>query len=134
MERDREAVSPRGAGQPLAHYSPAIIHDGTIFCSGVLGIDPVTGELAPGGVREQTIRAIRNLAVVLEEAGSGLDRLLKVTCYLEHREDFEEFNRTYAELIPAPPPARATVSVRLVVPDSRIEIEAIAATGQLALR
>lgn len=124
---DREVITSASAGRPLAHYSPAVVHEEVVYCSGVLGTNPETDQLVTGGVEEQTIQAIKNLEAVLREAGSGLDCLLKVTCYLADRGDFGAFDAVYSRLIPAPPPARVTVASSLVVPDSKIEIDAVAA-------
>ena len=122
----RVAISP-AAQPPLAHYSPAVVSDAVVYCSGVLGTDPDSGELVAGGTYEQTRRALRNLERLLDEAGSTLANVMRMTCFLSTSGSFADFERAYAELVPTPPPARATVSVQLVVPGALIEIEATAA-------
>lgn len=123
----RVVVSGKETGEPLAHYSPAIVHGQSVYCSGALGTDPRSGELVAGGIEAQTRQALHNLAIVLTHAGSDLAELVKVTCYLARAEDFPGFDATYRTVVPHPPPARATIGVTLMVDGALVEIEAIAA-------
>ena len=97
--------------------------------SGVLGTDPGTGELVPGGTYAQTRQALRNLEAVLRAASSSLAQVLGMTCFLARPETFEEFERAYREIVPSPPPARATVGAELVVVGAMVEIQATAIAG-----
>lgn len=126
----RRAVSSGGAAAPLAHYSPAIVSGRTVYCSGSLGTDLRSGEIVPGGIEAQTRQALMNLDAILTEAGSGLAAVLKMTCYLARTEDFPGFDRAYRELVPSPPPARATVRADLMVDGALLEIEAIATVAE----
>ena len=109
-----------------APYSQAIAAGGFVFVSGQLGLTPA-GEMVGGGVEEQTEQAFANLAAILEEAGSGLDRLVKTTVYLVDLGDFAAMNDVYARHVGDQPPARATVEVAVLPSGARVEIEAIAA-------
>ncbi len=101
---------------------------GLVFCSGQIAIDPATGELVPGGVEEQTRQVLGNLARVLAAAGSGLDRALRLTVYLQDMNDFPRMNAVYATFFSdEAPPARATVEVGRLPKDARVEIDCIAA-------
>lgn len=123
----RVVVSGKETGEPLAHYSPAIVHGQSVYCSGALGTDPQSGALVPGGIEAQTRQALRNLETVLTLAGSSLAELVKVTCYLARADDFPGFDAAYRNVVPDPPPARATVGVTLMVEGALVELEAIAA-------
>ena len=122
----RHAVSSDRAPAALGPYSQAIVAGGFVFCSGTAGIDPATG--APGdGIEAQTELALRNLAAILESAGSSMDDLVKVTIFYADVADFGRLNEVYARHMPDPPPARsAPANVRL--PHGLlISIDAIAA-------
>ncbi len=103
---DRRAVSTDGAPEALGPYSQAIVAGGFVFCSGTVGIDPATGA-APEGIEAQTEQALRNLAAVLEAAGSSLQQLVKTTIFYKDVADFPLLNAVYARHMPDPPPARS---------------------------
>lgn len=109
-----------------APYSQAIRCGDLVFVAGQLGLSPETGELVGAGIAEQTEQALRNLAAILEEAGSGLHQLVKTTVFLVHLADFPEMNEVYARYVGDRPPARSTVGVAQLPAGARIEIEAIA--------
>jgi 2-iminobutanoate/2-iminopropanoate deaminase len=122
---DRRAIATDrapGAGGP---YSQAIVAGELVFCAGQLGTDPATGDFAAPDVAGQTEQVLANLAAVLEAAGSGLDRLVKVTAFLADIGDFEAFNEVYARVMPQPYPARSTFAVKDLPRAARVEIEAI---------
>ena len=102
----RQAISSDQAPAALGPYSQAVVAGGLVFCSGTAGIDPATGT-APDGIEAQTDQALRNLAVVLEAAGSSMAHLVKTTVFYSHVGDFAKLNETYARHMPDPPPARS---------------------------
>ena len=116
----------------IGPYSQAICLDpgegGLVFASGQIALDPETGELVEGDVAAQVERVMQNLAAVLEAAGSGLDRMVKVTIFLADMSDFGVVNEVYGRYVGDPPPARATVEVSRLPRDVAVEIEAIART------
>lgn len=114
------------APKAIGPYSQAIVAGGLVFCSGQVPIDPATGELVPGGIEEQTHRSLSNLKAVLEAAGSGLDRVLKTTVFLQNMGDFAAMNAVYATYFPDNPPARSTVEVARLPRNALVEIECIA--------
>jgi 2-iminobutanoate/2-iminopropanoate deaminase len=124
----RQAISTTTAPAAVGPYSQAIVSGDLIFCSGQLGIDPVTGELADG-VEAQAERALRNLAAVLDAAGASLNDIVKTTIFLADIDDFAAINAIYARSMPDPPPARSTFAVGALPKGGRIEIEAIARRG-----
>jgi 2-iminobutanoate/2-iminopropanoate deaminase len=109
-----------------APYSQAIRYGDLVFVAGQLGLSPETGELVGTGIAEQTEQALRNLAAILEEAGSGLHKLVKTTVFLVHLADFPEMNEVYARYVGDRPPARSTVGIAQLPAGARVEIEAIA--------
>ncbi len=121
----RQAISTTGAPGAIGPYSQAIATDGFVFCSGQLGLDPETGELADG-VQAQADRALRNLGAVLDAAGLTLADVVKTTIFLADIADFAVVNEVYGRYMPDPPPARSTVQVAALPKAGRVEIEAIA--------
>jgi 2-iminobutanoate/2-iminopropanoate deaminase len=124
----REAISTSGAPGAIGPYSQAIAAGGLLFCSGQLGLDPATGELADG-VEAQAERSLRNLMAVLDAAGLGPADVAKTTVFLADMADFATVNAVYARFFPDPPPARSTVQVAALPKAGRVEIEAVAVRG-----
>ncbi len=106
---EREVISTGKAPKAVGPYSQAIRAGDFIFCSGQGAFDPATGRLVDVGIKEQTRQVLRNLQTVLETAGSGLDRVVKVTVFLSDWKYFKEMNEAYAEFFKSNPPARSTV-------------------------
>lgn len=125
----REAISTESAPAAAGPYSQAIRAGDLVFTAGQLGLDPTTGEFAAADVGGQAERALRNLEAILTAAGSGLDRLVKVTVYLADIADWPPVNEVYARLVPEPFPARSAFAVRDLPKGARVEIEAIATAG-----
>ena len=121
----RQAVSSSSAPAAIGPYSQAIVSEGTVYCSGQIGLDPATGELADG-LEAQVERALRNLSAVLDAAGVTLADVVKTTIFLTDMGDFSAVNAVYATAMPEPPPARSTVAVAGLPKGALVEIEAIA--------
>jgi 2-iminobutanoate/2-iminopropanoate deaminase len=124
---DKNAVRTEKAPAPFqgAPYSQAIRAGDYVFVSGQLGLEPGDTEIS-GGIAEQTEQIFRNLAAILEEAGSGLGRLVKTTVFLTDLGDFQAMNEVYARHVGEVPPARATVEVSALPSGAKVEIEAVA--------
>jgi 2-iminobutanoate/2-iminopropanoate deaminase len=129
--QSRQAVHTERAPAPVggAPYSQAIISGDLVFASGQVPLDPATGALVDGGVSEQTEQALRNVQSVLEEAGSGLDRVLKTTVFLTDLGSFGAMNEVYARHFTAPYPARSTIEVSALPAGAAVEIECTAVRG-----
>ena len=121
----RQAISTSSAPAAIGPYSQAIASGDLVFCSGQLGLDPSTGEMAEG-VEAQAERALRNLAAVLDAAGCSWSDVVKTTVYLADINDFGAVNGVYARFMADPPPARSTFAVGDLPKGGRVEIDAIA--------
>lgn len=122
----RRAIRTENAAGAIAAYSQGMAGAGLVYTAGMLGVDPVSGELVPGGAGAQTARAIANLSAVLDAAGSSLDRVLKTTVFLVDMADFPAMNEAYAAAFPEPYPARSAFAVAALPRDGRVEIECVA--------
>lgn len=125
---NRKAISTDAAPGAAGPYSQAIRVGDLVFTAGQLGTDPATGEMADG-VGAQADRALRNLEAILHAAGSGLDRLVKVTVFLVDIGDWPAVNEVYAAIVPEPYPARSAFAVKALPRGALVEIEAVAAVG-----
>lgn len=117
------------APKPAGHYSQAVVHGGLVFVAGQLPFDPDRPGVIPEGIEAQTERAMRNVAAILEAAGSGLPRLLSVTVYLSDLSLWGRVNETYARLLGDHRPARAVVPTAPLHFGALLEISAVAAAG-----
>lgn len=126
----REIIKTESAPAAIGPYSQAVRAGGFVFASGQIPLDPNTGSMVAGGVAEQTEQVMRNLGALLEAAGTGLDRVVKTTVFLADMNDFSEMNEVYGRYFKESPPARATVQAARLPRDARVEIEAIALSGE----
>jgi 2-iminobutanoate/2-iminopropanoate deaminase len=115
------------APKPKGPYSQAIIHNGLLYLSGQIPVDPATGQLVRGTVEEETGAVLNNIRIIAGEAGAGLEDVLKVTCYLSDMDDFARFNDVYRKFFQDDPPARTTIQAGKLPLDVQIEIDAIVA-------
>lgn len=122
----KERIQTDSAPQAIGPYSQAIKANGLVFISGQIAIDPKTGQFIAGGIAEQTEQVLKNLAAVLEAAGSGLPSVLKTTVFLADMEEFATMNEIYGRFFTDEPPARSTVQAARLPRDARVEIDAIA--------
>jgi 2-iminobutanoate/2-iminopropanoate deaminase len=125
---DKQAVRTEAAPAPFqgAPYSQAIRGAGLVFVSGQLALRPGSSELVGDGIEEQTEQVFANLRAILEEAGSGLARIVKTTVYLRDLGDFQGMNEIYRRHVGDVPPARATLEVSALPSGALVEIDAIA--------
>jgi endoribonuclease L-PSP, putative len=124
----KEVVRTESAPAPFqgAPYSQAIKANGFVFVSGQLALRPDHAEIVGDTIAEQTEQVLVNLRAILEAAGSGLDRLVKTTVFLQNLGDFNGMNEVYKQHVGDQPPARSTVEVAKLPSDALVEIEAVA--------
>jgi 2-iminobutanoate/2-iminopropanoate deaminase len=124
----RTVVQTNAAPAAIGPYSQAIRSGSLIFTAGQIGLDPGSGELVEG-VEAQADRALRNLSAILDAAGTSLERVIKTTIFLADMADFAAVNEVYARHLSSPYPARSTVAVAALPKGARVEIEAVALSG-----
>jgi len=123
---ERRPIATDAAPAAIGPYSQGIRAGNLLFVSGQIPLVPGTKTLVEGGIAEQTEQALRNVAAVLEAAGSSLARVVKVTVFLADLSEFAAMNEVYARHFPAPSPARSTLAVKTLPMNARVEIDAIA--------
>jgi 2-iminobutanoate/2-iminopropanoate deaminase len=125
---DKTVVRTEAAPAPFqgAPYSQAIAANGFVYVSGQVALAPGHSEIVGSTIEEQTEQVFKNIGAILEEAGSGLDRLVKTTVFLANFDDFQSMNAVYAKHVGDRPPARATVEVSKLPSGALVEIEAVA--------
>ena len=111
------------AGAP---YSSAIQVGSTLYVSGQIPLDPNTGKLVAGGIKEQTEQVFNNLADALAKAGMSLANVVKATVFMADLSEFGAMNEVYAKRMPAPHPARSTIGVAALPLAAKVEIEVVA--------
>jgi 2-iminobutanoate/2-iminopropanoate deaminase len=124
----KEVVRTEAAPAPFqgAPYSQAIKANGLVFVAGQVSLRPGESEISGDTIQEQTEQTLANLRAILEAAGSGLDRLVKTTVFLQSLDDFAGMNEVYKQHVGDQPPARSTVEVAKLPSGALVEIEAVA--------
>ena len=122
----RSIIKTLKAPAPVGPYSQAVSYGNILFVSGQIPLDPESGELVGKSFAEQCHRVLLNLKIILEEGGSGLDSVLKVTIYMKNLAQFAELNEIYSEYFGDSKPARACVEVSNLPKGVDVEMDAIA--------
>lgn len=122
----KKVIQTEKAPKAIGPYSQAIQAGSFLFLSGQIPLDPRTGELVKGDIRQQTRQVLENLKGVLESEKLGMEEVVKVTIFLKDIGNFNLVNEVYVTYFPSSPPARSTVEVAKLPRDAEIEIEAVA--------
>lgn len=122
-------VSTPDAPAPAGHYSQAVVHAGVVHVSGQLPIDPATRAMVGGPIEAQVERTLRNVAAILEAAGSSVDRVIKANVYVSDVELWGRVNEAFAAFFGEHRPARVVVPTRELKKGAEVEIDVIAAVG-----
>ena len=122
---DPHPVFTQDAPVAIGPYSQGVTAGQLLFISGQLPIDPATGAFVPGGIAEHAHQCLKNLSAIAREAGTGLDRAVKVTVFLADMDDFAAVNQVYGEYFKTNLPARSAVQIAALPKNADIEIEAI---------
>ncbi len=123
---EKKVIKTDKAPAAIGPYSQAIEANGTVYISGQIPINPQTGKLIEGGIKEQTDQVLKNIGVILEAAGCSYQNVVKSTCLLANMDDFKDMNEVYAQYYSENPPARAAYGVVKLPLGALIEIETIA--------
>lgn len=126
MSSKKVIVAAEKAPKAIGPYSAAVKAGNLVFTAGQLGIDPESGQFVPGGIEAETRQALMNLKAILEEAGTSLESVVKMTVFLKDMNDFGVMNVIYGEFFTENYPARSAVQVARLPKDGAIEIEAVA--------
>ena len=122
----KKVISTQQAPAAIGPYSQAIQVGNLVYTSGQIPIDPSTGSLVEGGVKEQARQSLLNVKAILEEAGLTMSNVVKTTVFMADMNDFAEMNAVYAEFFTEPYPARSAVAVKTLPKGALVEIEVIA--------
>ena len=122
----KEIINTPNAPAAIGPYVQAVKAGNMLFASGQIPIDPATGEIVEGGIEAQTRQVFANIKAVLEEAGSGLDKIVKTTCFLQNMDDFATVNEIYGSYFDGDYPSRSAFEVAKLPKGALIEIETIA--------
>ncbi len=122
----KKAISTTNAPQAIGPYSQAIEANGTLYISGQVPMNPATGQIVEGGIREQTEQVMKNIEAILSEAGYEYSDVVKSTCLLSDMANFKAMNEVYGAYFPENPPARAAFAVKELPLSVLVEIETIA--------
>ncbi len=120
----KNVIATSKAPAAIGPYSQGIQAGNTVYFSGQLGIDPETGKLAEG-VEAQTVQSLKNVQALLQEAGAGVQQVVKTTVYITSMDDFPVVNAVYARVFNQNPPARSCVAVKQLPMGGLVEIEAV---------
>ena len=121
-----KVIHTNNAPEAIGPYSQAIIHNGILYTSGQIAINPSTGNVEADSIEGQTEQVMQNLKALLEEAGTSFEKVIKTTCFLKNMADFAVFNGIYGEYF-ASKPARSCVAAKELPKDVLVEVELIAA-------
>jgi 2-iminobutanoate/2-iminopropanoate deaminase len=126
---DIKRIETPNAPKPAGHYSQGVVHNGLVFVSGQLSMDPKTGEKRVGSIEEQTEQALNNVHEILKAAGSDWGQVLKMTVYVSDISLWEAVNKVYKRILGDHRPARAVIPTGPLHYGFLIEIEAVAAVS-----
>lgn len=117
-------VSTNNAPGAIGPYSQAVIAGGMVYTSGQIAIDPATGNMVEGGVKEQTEQVCKNVKALLEAAGTSIEKVVKTTCFLADMADFAAFNEIYAGYFTGKP-ARSCVAAKTLPKGALVEVDTV---------
>ena len=122
----KKTILTKDAPAPIGPYSQAIESNGTLYISGQIPMDPYSGEIISGGIKEETNQVMKNISAILETANMKMSDIDKCSIFISDMNDFQDINEIYGAYFNENPPARETVEVARLPKDVRVEISAIA--------
>lgn len=122
----KQSILTSAAPAPIGPYSQAILAGNTLYCSGQIALDPVSGELRNSDILTETRQVMANVEAVLKQAGFGFENVVKTSIFLKDMKDFQAVNSVYETYFSAPFPARETVQVAGLPRNANVEISIVA--------
>ncbi|MFW5645276.1 MAG: RidA family protein [Bacteroidota bacterium] len=122
----KKIIFTKNAPAAVGPYSQAVEVYGTLYISGQIPLDPLSGDMVEGGIKEQTLRVMKNIEAILDEAGYNFENVVKSTCLLADINDFQAMNEVYSQFYREDMPARVAYAVKSLPKGARVEIETIA--------
>lgn len=122
----KKIIQTENAPQAIGPYSQAVEKNGTLYISGQVPIDPATGKIIDGGIKEQTEQVMKNIGAILQQVGYEFDDILKCTCLLSDMDDFAGMNEVYGRYFQEDPPARIAYGIVRLPLNAMVEVECIA--------
>ncbi len=122
----KKTIATSKAPAAIGPYSQAVRAGNLIYTSGQIPINPSTGNMVEGGIKEQTRQSLQNVKAILQEAGLTMDHVIKTTVFMVDMNDFADMNAVYAEFFSEPFPARSAVAVKTLPKGALVEIEVVA--------
>ncbi len=119
-------IATENAPKAIGPYSQAIVLGNMVYCSGSIPLNPSSMKVEATTIETQTEQVFKNMSAILEDSGSGLDKVVKTTVFLKNMDDFQKMNGVYERLFKGHAPARSTVQVAKLPLDVMVEIECIA--------
>jgi 2-iminobutanoate/2-iminopropanoate deaminase len=119
-------IATENAPKAIGPYSQAIVLGNMVYCSGSIPLNPATMTVEATTIESQTEQVFKNMSAILENSGSGLEKVVKTTVFLKNMDDFQKMNGVYERLFKGHAPARSTVQVAKLPLDVMVEIECIA--------
>lgn len=126
----RTIIVTKDAPAAIGPYSQGVLVGSSLYCSGQIGIDPVTGKMVAGGVQAETRQALKNLGAVLQAAGMDYGDVVRATVFMQNMDDYGKINEVYQQFFKESPPARAAVQVARLPKDVAVEISLIAVKAE----
>lgn len=125
-----KTIATKNAPAAIGPYVQGNIVGNLLFASGQIPLDPATGEMVGETIEEQAEQVMKNIAALLEAAGTDFDHVVKTTCFLDDMDDFAAFNEVYARSFSGHLPARSAVAVEKLPKGALVEVEVVAAIGE----
>lgn len=119
-------INSKEAPAPIGPYSQAVLANNTLYVSGQIGLDPLSGNLVNSDIASETRQVMKNIGAILTEAGFGYKDIVKTSIFVNDLNNFSTINATYGEFFTSNPPARETVEVSRLPKDVNVEISCIA--------
>ncbi len=122
----RKIIFTEAAPAPIGPYSQAVLIRDTLYVSGQIAIDQASGNLVSGNIMDETKQVMKNLGLILKEAGSDYSQVIKCSIFVKNMDDFGKINEVYGGYFPNNPPARETVEVSGLPKNVNVEISCVA--------